>query len=379
MKAVRIGLFTFGIAQQPTEEIGTYAMELAYALKRTQNPPEVILLSPYPRSPLKWYRDFPVHYIPSLKRLPAVIWNGPRALARASRQIGLDILHDPCGIAPFEGSPGPQARIVTINDTLPFVHPELQSLRMRMVRWTTLRRTRWTSNAVIALSRHARTDLVHTLRIPPHRLFVTQMGTHIPTLNQLRTWREELPSRLAQLKIEHAYFLWVGTDAPRKNLERVLMAFARLKQDHPKINLLLIGAHSRAAWPEGVRHLGYVDPLERSRLYVGSLGLIFLPLYASFDIPILEAMAHGAPVIASHTASMSDVCGQAPLTVDPHSVPAIELAMRRCLNPDVRARLGLEGRLRAMRFSWDETGRKTLQIYRWALGRQSQGMEEMLL
>ncbi len=377
MRAIRVGLFTYGMAQQLTG-IGTYTMELAYALKRLNDPPEVILLSPYPQSPLKWYRDFPVHLVPSLKRLPGVMMHGSRVLSRVGQKVGLDILHDPCGIAPFENTQGPMARVVTIHDAIPLVHPELQPFGTRVVYRTTLRRARWTSNAVITVSRHARSDLTKTLRIPSHKLFVTPMGTHIPSLNQLRQWRQELPARLSHLGVKQPYFLWVGTDTPRKNLRRVLAAFERVKQDHPEINLILIGPNGRTMWPEGVQHLGYVHPGERSCLYVGSLGLVFPSLYEGFGLPILEAMAHGTPVITSHAASMPEVGGQAALMVDPYSVPDIELAMRRCLSTEVRARLGFEGRIRAMRFSWDETARKTLQVYRWALGQQSWGIEEML-
>lgn len=345
--------------------IGRYAVELSYALRRLELPLDLVLLSPYPDSPLQWYRDFPVYQVPSLKKLPAVVLQGHRVLAHASAKLGLDILHDPCGIAPFLANPGRSARVVTIHDAIPLVHPELQPLATKMVYHTLLRLARWSSDAVITVSNHAKDDLVRALNIPSNRIFVTPLGTALPSLMELSRRRDALPQVLQQLGIHDPYFLWVGADSPRKNLGRVLAAFESLHVERPDMELVLAGPRTsrRNDWPPNVHHLGYVPQSTLDLLYLGATALLYPSLYEGFGAPILEAMSHGTPVITSTTSSMPEVSGNAALLVDPYSVSDIRDAMKKCLDWDTHNKLGFHGRLRAMQFRWDNTALTTFRVY----------------
>lgn len=361
---MKTGLFTYGMPDTLTG-IGRYAQDLSYALRRLDLPLDIVLLSPYPNSRLQWYRDFPVHNVPSLKRLPSVMTKGHLVLSRATAKLGLDVLHDPCGIAPFLSDPGYTSRIVTIHDAIPLRRPDLQPLPTRVVYHTLLRWARWSSDAVITVSNHAKDELIQALNIPSNRIFVTPLGTNIPSLAQLSEWSLALPSALDRMGIRLPYFLWVGADSPRKNLARVLEAFELLRLEQPDIELVLVGPKNvrRATLPHGANHLGYVDQATLDLLYVGALGLLYPSLYEGFGVPIIEAMSHGTPVITSNTSSMPEVSGHAALIVDPYSVHDIRDAMKKCLNHDTRMELRFYGRLRAMQFRWDKTALDTYRVY----------------
>jgi len=122
----RVGVFTYGMNDTLTG-IGRYTKELTYALRDQYSDLEIVLISPYPESPLPWYRDFKTLAVPQLKRLPMVMARGSSILSAASKKLALDIFHDPCGIAPFGGGwPKSTRKAATIHDAIPLHHPEYQ-------------------------------------------------------------------------------------------------------------------------------------------------------------------------------------------------------------------------------------------------------------
>jgi len=103
-------------------------------------------------------------------------------------------------------------------------------------------------------------------------------------------------------------------------------------------------------------------------LYSGCLALVFPSLYEGFGIPVLEAMACGAPVITSNTTALPEAAGDAALLVDPEDTAAIAAAMRRVLDaPDLRAALRARGFAHARQFTWARTARATVVAYQAAL------------
>ncbi|PSR23961.1 MAG: glycosyltransferase family 1 protein [Sulfobacillus acidophilus] len=371
-KRIKLGLFTYGMASELTG-IGRYARELSYALRRLDLPLDIVLLSPYPNSKLSWYRDFPVYPVPALKRLPSVMVRGHRILAQASIRLGLDILHDPCGIAPFLSTVRKHKKVVTIHDAIPVVHPELQPLATKLVYHSLLRWAPWSSNAIITISNHAQQDLARTLNIPRNHIFVTPLGAAIPSIHKLSHLKSILPEKLHDLSISNPYFLWVGGNSPRKNLNRVLAAFESLRLDIPAVQLILVGPQPARAtsWPFGVRHVGYVRQSILELLYLGAQALVYPSLYEGFGVPIVEAMAHGTPVITSNCSSMPEVSGHAALIVDPTNVADIKAAMAQCLDVQTHDEFGLRGRMRVRQFQWENTAIQTFRIYEKLLSSQS--------
>ncbi len=165
----------------------------------------------------------------------------------------------------------------------------------------------------------------------------------------------------------YPYLLYVGNHKPHKNLGRLLEAFAA-SGIHKDVCLVLTGTMSREMAHQIARlqlnrsvvFLGEPADEELSGLYRGSLGLVFPSLYEGFGLPALEALACGIPVLSSAVCSLPEVVGDAGILVDPLSVESIADGISRlAYDQDLRTRLGMRGPLRAEKFSWAETARKT--------------------
>jgi glycosyltransferase involved in cell wall biosynthesis len=158
------------------------------------------------------------------------------------------------------------------------------------------------------------------------------------------------------------YVLAVGTLEPRKNLSRTIEATARLG-----LELRIVGASGWggvAAEGGNVRRLGEISDEELARQYRGALCVAYPSLYEGFGIPVLEAMACGAPVVTSAGGATEEVAGAAAVLVDPLDVAAIADGIETAIGR--RDELRLLGLERARVYSWDETARLTVAAYREA-------------
>ena len=175
----------------------------------------------------------------------------------------------------------------------------------------------------------------------------------------------------------YPYLLYVGSHKPHKNLHRLLKAYG-ISGICGEVKLVMTGKPSPSLQAEIQElRLGelvqFVDSAcneELARLYRGALALVFPSLYEGFGLPPLEAMACGIPVLTSNVCSLPEVMGDAGVLVDPLDVEAIADGMRRLVQDgELRAKLRQRGLLRAKGFSWDETGRKTLEVLNMAVAR----------
>jgi glycosyltransferase involved in cell wall biosynthesis len=189
------------------------------------------------------------------------------------------------------------------------------------------------------------------------------------------------PSVAARYGLEKPYVLALGTLEPRKNLARLIEAFAALDASvRDAHELVLVGG---AGWSTGeldaslarhrelVRPLGYVPDEDLPALYRDAALFAYPSLFEGFGLPVLEAMTAGVPVLTSDVSSLPEVGGDAVRYVDPYDVGLIRTALAELLrDPVERARLAAAGRERAQRFSWERTARLTLeQVEAVAAGR----------
>lgn len=171
------------------------------------------------------------------------------------------------------------------------------------------------------------------------------------------------------------YFHSVGAIQPRKNLNRLLLAFERFKEETASpMKLLLVGrkawnfdevihSYSNAKFKDDIVFTGFVSDTELVEIYGGSSGLCYVPYFEGFGIPIVEAMACDVPVITSNISSMPEVAGDAALLVDPKSVEEIAAAMKRLAeSPDLASQLIDKGRLRRQVFTWDDSARRVWNV-----------------
>ena len=210
---------------------------------------------------------------------------------------------------------------------------------------------------------------------------------HVVPEAVLPVYQEPCPAaELARVKKAHAlerpYFLFVGTLEPRKNLVRLISAFHGLiEQGLEDVELVLAGGlgwkadeiRQAADDPKGqgrVRRLGYVPGPDLPGLYQGALAVVYPSLYEGFGLPVLEALASGAPCLTSRAASLPEVAGEAALLVDSDDSDALAQGMLRLArDADLRARLALAGPKQAARFSRAAMGAGTLEVYRHLAGR----------
>lgn len=260
--------------------------------------------------------------------------------------------------------------VATVHDLGWQVHPELYPLKLRamygaLFPWV-LRR----ADRIIAVSRFTADDLIRRAGVAGSRIEVVHHG--IDPVFAGPDPREE-PSG------QSPYLLAVGGISPRKNTRRLIEAFGRWRArggSRSAYGLRITGtsldpsARNGPGLPPGVSLLGYVDKLELRRLYAGATAFLYPSIYEGFGLPILEAMACGAPVLTSTTASAPEVAGGAAILVDPLSLESIEAGLDRVTSADEAQRLRALGRERARQFHWSVAAGRTAEIYREVAGAQ---------
>ncbi len=227
---------------------------------------------------------------------------------------------------------------------------------------------------IIADSQATARDLTNHFGVAPERLRVAYLGG--PRVEDV----PPQPEILARYGLPPHYFLFVGTLQLRKNVARLIRAFAQVAHQDPDVVLALGGKLGPRAGAlheligqlglsNRVRWLGYLPDADRPSLYAGAAAFVFPSLYEGFGIPVLEAMAWGAPVIASNTSSLPEVVGDAGLLVDPYDIDGLAQAMAEVLTDSrLRERLLVAGRRRAATFSWDRCASEVEAAFADALG-----------
>ena len=214
------------------------------------------------------------------------------------------------------------------------------------------------SDLLIAVSQFTADQITSLLHVEPARVRVVPHGVDLPHVASGP--RENI-------------VLFVGAIQKRKNIARLVQAFAALPKDWKLVlagaadgwgaeaELAAIAASQRQ---NDIQMLGYVTDEEIQSLYRKASIFAFPSLDEGFGMPVLEAMAHGIPVVTSNVSAMPEVAGDAALLVDPANVDAIADAMARlAANLDLRADYSQRGRAHASRFPWQQAALKTWQVY----------------
>ena len=269
--------------------------------------------------------------------------------------------------------------VLTIHDMSTLLFPGRKDFR-HMLHEERYRRGATRAARIIAVSNATRRDVESVLRIPSER--VTTIYSAPDPAFMVASGESQDKQILERYSISFPYILYAGTIRARKNIPRLIEAFAVLRHElerHPRykdLRLVIIGdelsknpavrqavAHSRVA--PVVRFLGFV-PTDTLRIFYRAAELFAFPsLYEGFGLAPLEAMACGTPVVASDIPSLVEAVGDAAELVSPDNVFDIARGMREILLNDQRRNWLVEaGRRQALRFHWDTTARESLAIYR---------------
>lgn len=234
------------------------------------------------------------------------------------------------------------------------------------------------SRALVTLSEFTRERILHHYDLAPERVIVAPAGVS-------SAWRRldspVVEARLQGLGLPASFVLAVGNQHPRKNLPRLIRSVARLRRSGlDDLGLVLAGQSAwrghevtdaidyvaGAAW---VHRLGYVADPTLEALYNRARVVAYPSLYEGFGLPVAEALAIGAIVVASGTTAIPEVAGDAAILVDPTDDDALtEGLLAAATDETLRTRLGEAGPRQAATLTWEAGAEATVGAYRIALG-----------
>lgn len=274
----------------------------------------------------------------------------------------LDVLFVPAHTLPIIRKPGLKT-VVTVHDLgseyLPSMHQFKQRAYLGFMQKYQLK----TATKIIAVSKATKQDLVKKIGIEEGKIEVIYEGY------DKGLFKPKFDIEINSLK---PYYLFVGTVQPRKNLKRVIKAFAAFHLQGG-LKLVIVGQKGwmsdeiyklpkKLGIEDKVKFLGYVPDEKLPVLYSGAEAFLFPSLFEGFGLPILEAQACGTPVITSNTSSMPEVIGDGAILVDPYSVDDIVDGMRKIEDRELRMEKIKKGFENVKRFSWEKCARETLDV-----------------
>lgn len=242
----------------------------------------------------------------------------------------VDLFHSPLWLLP---AILPCRAVVTVHDAIPATHPDLTSAAFWPV-WERVHDEVRRAEAVVCPSEHARKEIVQVLNLAPDQVHVVPEA---PAAVFSPRAEVDVRRRLVDLDVNESYLLVVGSLERRKNPDGVLEALALLAPDRrppvlfvgPAAGFDLMAEAVGRGVGDRVRHLGVVPDDTLAMLYSGALALLACSHAEGFGLPVIEAWACGAPVIASSTTALAEVGGTAALLVEPDDPRALATAMER--------------------------------------------------
>jgi glycosyltransferase involved in cell wall biosynthesis len=313
-------------------------------------------------------------------------WREQIKLPQQASADRLDLFHSPCLTAPlFIRCP----LVITVHDMI-WAFPARVSKTMQKTPLSAKRNlmalynylvpkyATQNASAIITVSHAARESIIEHLRYPSDKIHVTweaaasafSGSSNVENLDALRL-KYNLPSK---------FILAIGSADPRKNISTLLQAYSLLPGNlRTEYKLSLVWTHPRLAdrvseqlrslsLEENVQFLQNVSNEELAQLYSAASLFVFPSLYEGFGLPLLEAMACGAPVVAANNSSIPEIVGDAARlfeATDPHGMS--ETIAKVLSNEQTRMGLIQLGRKRNAGFSWEKCARETLAVYRTVL------------
>lgn len=387
---MRIGLDGLPLTA-PKTGVGHYTFELARALANIEpaNQFEIVYPSTYPTiGPVDDGNEAPVpddssHNLPDNLKLRRVRvgplgrhwWSA--GLPRYVRRGKLDLFHGTNYDVPLWRR---SATVLTIHDLSHLLHPETHEKRsVRRARRRLPLMTR-TADAVITPTQSIRREVCEQLKASPEKVFAIPEAARACFRPLAFAETADVRRRLG---VADDFLLTVGTLEPRKNLSVLVNAFEEVARARPQSNTQLVIAGGRG-WLSGplfaaleksplrdrILLTDYLHDEDLRALYASCRAFVYPSIYEGFGLPPLEAMACGAPVIASRISAHEETAGSAAWLFDPQNVDELAQKILELLGDEnARRELSIAGQQRAAEFSWEKTARLTWSVYEEALRR----------
>jgi glycosyltransferase involved in cell wall biosynthesis len=290
-----------------------------------------------------------------------------------ARRDRLDLLHSLGTTAP-PFCPVPS--VVTVLDVIyhhyPETFPRAAQLGLRLVVPAGARR----ADRVVAISEAGKREVAQTLKLDPGRIEAVHLGFGFDGEESAATPAPELRERYGLG--DAPLVLTVSSALRHKNLDRLLQAFAALEGNGARLVVVGHAGRDQEALRARAAELGlagrvvftgWVEETELEGLYAAADVFVYPSLMEGFGLPVLEAMRREVPVACSNVSALPEVAGDAAEYFDPYDVDSIAAALRRLLeSPERRTELVALGREQCRRFTWEDTARRTLAVYREVLG-----------
>lgn len=289
----------------------------------------------------------------------------------------IDLAHYLCNTGPIKQS---IPTVLTVHDLIPCLpkqgrsKPKSHKDRAITAYWRyVMPRTIGKASHIVTISQVSKRDIVGLLGIPESHVTVVYNGLH-PDFKRIDN-TEELNQIRAKYNLPNRFLMGFASSDQRKNTAGLLRAAGILAKDFPDINVVLICAtqaakdmaqENLAKEAPGLKLtiLNHVSRQDLVAIYNVSDALVFPSFYEGFGLPVIEAMACGAPVIASNTSSIPEVAGGAAILIDPRNANGTAEALKQVItNPQLRVKLVSDGMKRAAMFSWKRAASETIAVY----------------
>ena len=328
---------------------GTTRLPQGLRFKKTDGIHTVMVDIPF------WGKGFLAFYQQTV--LPFLLWKNKKNILFAPSPTAPLFLH---------------SKVVTIHDCAYDHFPEFDSKFSRIYFWLMYQGAKYFSRKIITVSEFSKRELCTLYKIPGEKIHVIYEALPLlpnPTI-------DVLPAVLQKFAIRNAYFFYIGNTRPRKNLDRLLLAFKEfLQQTNESYQLVVAGKIDtrflnlktmieETGLGGKVILTDFVTQEEKVLLYKGAMALVFPSLYEGFGLPVLEAQSLGIPVLTSNTSSLPEIAGEGAIYVDPYSIEDIAKGMKRLtVDKELRTKLIQAGFENVKRFSWAKAAWQLQEIF----------------
>jgi len=257
-------------------------------------------------------------------------------------------------------------KVVFVHDMSYKACPDTVRLKTRRFLEFSLRTSCARADLIITVSEFSKREIIKYLGVPEDKIEVIRLGVNSDRYHANYT-KNQQAIVCKKYGLPKNYLLYLGTLEPRKNIERLIRAYAKLLEKGEDVPCLVLAG--RKGWlyepifavveelnlHSKVHFIGYVSPEDAPILLSGAEVFLFPSVYEGFGLPIIEAMACGVPVVTSQLASLPEVAGDAAVFVDPYDIRSIQIGISRVLNNSKLCEYySAMGKKRAKEFTWEQ-------------------------
>ncbi len=308
-----------------------------------------------------------------VKKIPPtllnILWNKLHIVPIETFTGKLDLFH----CSDWTQPPTKSTKTVTTIHDLSFLrwpdsaHPKVLNAQTQRLKWV-----KKEADHIIAVSKATKQEIIELLDIPKEKITVIYEG--LPEdVNNFQFSNFQFSKIEDKYNLADKYLFAFGSQAPRKNIKRLVKAFKKLQSSNipmfKKYKLVITGRYNPGfKLPENIITPGFLDREELVHIFSNAQALVYPSTYEGFGIPILEAFALDVPVVTSNCSSMAEIADKAGVLVDPQSADSIAEGIKEILtSQEKRQELILKGKQRLNDFSWQKTAQQTLEVYNQVL------------